>query len=101
METIVWKKEGSKGRRTTKNKMEKLNVRKFAVAWGVSCAIGVLLLGWVAIAGWGTEMVNVMSSVYIGYSPSFFGAIIGAVWAFFDGAIGGAIIAWIYNTAKK
>ena len=81
--------------------MEKLNVKKFAIAFGLSSAIGILLLGWMASAGWGLSMVNVVSSIYIGYGPSFFGAIVGAVWAFFDGAIGGAIVAWIYNMAKK
>ncbi len=81
--------------------MEKLNVKKFAVALGTSFAIGTLLLGWAAMSGWGTGMVDVMSSIYIGYGPSFVGAIIGAIWAFFDGAIGGAIVAWVYNIVKK
>ena len=81
--------------------MEKLNIKKFAVAFGLSWALGTLLLGWAAGTGWGAGMVNVMSSVYIGYGPSFVGGIIGGVWAFFDGAIGGAILAWIYNMAKK
>ncbi len=81
--------------------MEKLNVRKFAVALGFSWAIGTLVLGWAAMSGWGVSMVDALSSIYVGYGPTFLGAIIGAIWAFFDGAIGGAIIAWIYNIAKK
>ena len=47
--------------------------------------------------GWGKGIVEVMSSVYIGYSASFLGGIIGAVWGFADGLIGGAIFALIYN----
>ena len=32
-----------------------------------------------------------------GLCPTFLGGIIGAIWAFIDGAIAGAIIAWVYN----
>ena len=42
-------------------------------------------------------MVAVLSSVYIGYSPTFVGSITGAVWGFVDGFIGGVLIAWLYN----
>ncbi len=81
--------------------MEKLNVRKLAVSTGIVWAACVLFLGWVASSGWGVSMVSVISSLYVGYGPSFVGGIIGGVWAFFDGAIGGALIAWVYNMAKK
>lgn len=81
--------------------MEKLNVKKLAIATGSIWAVGVLILGWVAGSGWGMKFVEVLSSLYIGYGPSFWGAVIGGVWAFFDGAIGGALVAWVYNIAKK
>ncbi|MCL4403812.1 bacteriophage holin [Patescibacteria group bacterium] len=81
--------------------MEKLNVKKFAIACGVTWGLGVLLLGWLAGSGWGGQFVSLISSLYIGYGASFVGGIIGGVWAFFDGAVGGAILAWIYNMAKK
>ena len=77
--------------------MEKLNVKALAVGIGVLWAIYVLFIGWVAAFGWGTELVTVLSSLYIGYSASFVGGIIGGIWAFIDGAIAGAIIAWVYN----
>ena len=38
-----------------------------------------------------------LSSLYIGYALSFVGAISGAVWAFVEGLIGGALFAWLYN----
>ena len=77
--------------------MEKLNVKALAVGIGVLWAIYVLFIGWVAAFGWGKELVTVLSSLYIGYSASFVGGIIGGIWAFIDGAIAGAIIAWVYN----
>ena len=77
--------------------MAKLSVKGLAVGLGTSWAICVLLAGWASMFGWCTKFVDVMSSVYIGYTPTFFGGIIGGVWGFFDGAIGGLIIAVVYN----
>ncbi|MGR3310471.1 MAG: bacteriophage holin [Candidatus Brocadiales bacterium] len=77
--------------------MEKLNVKAMAGAIGITWGAGMLLLGWASIFGWGTKVVDVMSSVYIGFAPSFLGGIIGAIWGLVDGAIGGAIIALVYN----
>ena len=47
--------------------------------------------------GWGTNFLNTMSSVYLGSAPTFVGAVIAGIWAFTDGLIGGALIAWLYN----
>ncbi len=81
--------------------MEKLNVKALAVGLGASWAVCMLFVGWVSIFGWGTKFVEMMSSVYIGFTPTFLGGIIGAVWGFIDGAIGGAIIAVVYNAIAK
>jgi hypothetical protein len=69
--------------------MEKCNVKALAVAVGALWAIYVLLLGWIAAFGWGEDMVDLLSSLYIGYAPTFLGGIIGGIWAFIDGAIAG------------
>ncbi|MBW1982394.1 MAG: bacteriophage holin [Deltaproteobacteria bacterium] len=83
--------------------MEKLSVKGLAVGLGVSWATCMLFAGWASIFGWCTKFVEIMSSIYIGFKPSFLGGIIGAIWGFADGAIGGAIIAIVYNavTTKK
>jgi hypothetical protein len=81
--------------------MEKLNVKALAVGLGVAWAICLLFVGWASIFGWGTEFVEVMSSVYIGFASTFLGGIIGAIWGFIDGAIGGAIIALVYNAMVR
>ncbi len=81
--------------------MEKLSVKGLAIGLGAAWALCVLFIGWVAIFGWATNMVDVMSSVYIGFKPTFLGGIIGAAWGFVDGAIGGLVIALIYNAVAK
>ena len=70
---------------------------------GVILAVYAFLLG---LAGllfppWGIDLVTTMSSLYIGYAPTFLGSIIGAIWAFVDGFIAGVVIAWIYNKFQK
>jgi hypothetical protein len=42
-----------------------------------------------------------MASFYIGFKPTFLGGVIGAIWGFIDGAIGGVIIALVYNAIAR
>jgi hypothetical protein len=82
--------------------MEKLNVKASAIGLGISWAFCMLFVGWASIFGWGREFVEMMSSVYLGFTPTFLGGFTGAIWGFIDGAIVGAIIAVVYNvTAGK
>lgn len=75
-----------------------LGVISLGLAIGVTSAIAVFLLGIMAwLFGWGVEVASALSGLYIGYGPSFVGAIAGAVWAFVDGLILGVMIAWFYN----
>lgn len=75
-----------------------LGVVSFGLALGVTSAIFVFVLGVVAaFFGWGLQLAAALSSLYIGYGPTFVGAIAGAVWAFVDGLIAGVLIAWFYN----
>ena len=41
--------------------------------------------------------ITFLGRVYRGYNISAVGSVIGLVWAFIDGLIGGAIFAWLYN----
>ena len=81
--------------------MEKLNVRALAVGLGVSWSVCMLFVGWASMLGWGTGLVEVFSSLYIGFAPTVLGGVLGAIWGFIDGAIGGAIIALVYNAVAK
>ncbi len=76
----------------------KLAVVTFGLAFGFIWAFGAFLLGiMAALSGWGITIVEVLSSLYIGYSPTFVGSIAGAVWGFADGFIFAALVAWLYN----
>ena len=80
--------------------MNKLSVKGLALAGGVLWSFYTLLIGLAAwLFNWGTGLVSVMASLYIGFSPTLAGSLIGAAWAFIDGVIGGAVIAWVYNKA--
>lgn len=81
--------------------MNKLNAKALAIALGSAWGIGVLFIGWAGIFGWYTPFIEIMASAYIGFEPTFLGGIIGAAWGFADGAIGGLIIAIIYNAVLK
>jgi len=75
-----------------------LGVVSFGLALGVTFAIFVFLLGLSAtFLGWGVEMAQTLSSLYLGYGPTLVGTITGAVWAFVDGLVAGCLIAWFYN----
>ena len=80
-----------------KEKNLTLSVWGFGIALGIVWAIMMLFAGWVSIWGWGTMFVNTMSSVYVGYIPSFGGGIVGAIWGFVDGFTGGVLLAFFYN----
>ena len=75
-----------------------LGVISFGLATGITAAIFVFVLAIGAgLFDWGVPVVAVLSHLFIGYMPSFVGAIAGAVWAFVDGFVAGLLIAWLYN----
>lgn len=81
--------------------MNKLSVKAMAIAGGILWGFYMLFLGWAAFFGWGNALVEMMSSLYIGFTATLLGGVIGAAWGFADGAIAGAIIALVYNTVAK
>lgn len=76
----------------------KLNVKAFALACGLVWGFGIFLLTWWIIAFDGaTGEIPFIGQVYRGYKISPVGSILGLIWALADGAVGGAIFAWLYN----
>ena len=75
----------------------KLHPIKMGLASGIFFAIAFLLMGLISISGYGAELVNLMGTVYIGFKPTFWGSIIGAIYAFVDGFVIGGLITFIYN----
>jgi hypothetical protein len=77
--------------------MNKCQPLGLGIAIGVLWALYVGCLAITAMFGWGTALIAPLASLYIGYSASILGAIIGVIWAFIDGFVAGVVIAWIYN----
>ena len=76
----------------------KLNVKSFGLACGILWGLAILGLTWWIILFEGPlEEKNILTMVYRGYSLTPIGSVIGLVWGFFDGLIGGLIFAWLYN----
>lgn len=77
----------------------KLNVKAFTLAFSLFWGLGLFFLTWWIIAFDGaTGEITWIGRVYRGYSISPAGSFIGLAWALIDGAIGGFIFAWLYNT---
>ncbi len=81
--------------------MSKLNLKALAIAIGAAWSLCVFLAGLAASFGWCSGFVEVVGSIYIGYKPGLLGAVVGAAWAFFDGAIFGLIIGLVYNRFSR
>ena len=77
-----------------------LNVKAMALTFGILWA-GAFFLVAGAQQVWptyGVAFLELMDSVYPGYAPGGFGSVImGSLYAVVDGAIGGAVVAWLYN----
>ena len=80
----------------------RLSVRSMAFAggvmWGVLCMF-VVGLGNMMWSGFGQGLLDLAASIYPGYqaTPSIGQVLLGTLYGLLDGAIGGAIFAWLYN----
>jgi hypothetical protein len=76
----------------------KLNVKAFALTCAIIWGVGLFVLTWwIIIFGGATGEPTLIGRLYLGYCISPLGSLIGLVWAFVDGLVGGAIFAWLYN----
>jgi len=76
----------------------KFDVKAFALTCGLIWGLGLFFLTWWIIAFDGpTGEVTLIGRLYRGYTISAVGSLVGMIWAFFDGLIGGALFAWLYN----
>ncbi|MDG2395385.1 bacteriophage holin [Candidatus Thioglobus sp.] len=82
---------------------QKLDTKAVALALGVMWSLGVFFMSITALVteSYLHNMVDFLSTVYLGYSLSFSGVVTGMVWAFIDAAIGGWLLAWLYNKLAK
>jgi hypothetical protein len=80
----------------------KLDVKSIALTAGLFWGFGLLFITWWIIFFEGASgEITLIGKVYRGYNISFGGSLIGFVWAFIDGIIGGAIFAWLYNKISE
>ena len=78
----------------------KLSVKGFALACGITFALAMLAGGIMAMMwpDWGERFMNLAGALYPGVEGVAFGPVIVAtLYALVDGAIFGAIFAWLYN----
>ncbi len=76
---------------------KKLDPWALAASLGFTWMIGIVFLGVAAGLGWGEDLIPLISSIYLGFDTSAVGIVLGAIWAFVDGVIAGALLALFYN----
>ncbi len=82
--------------------MAKLDLKAFGLSLGIVWGFAMLSLGLINMGyHWGSGIVEVMSTLYIGYKSTVLGSITGGIWGFFDAGIGGVVVAWLYNKLVK
>ena len=80
----------------------KLSVKAFAltsgILWGALVCLATL---WLLMMGYDGQLISQLDHFYLGYSFSAVGAFVGLLWGFVDGAVCGAVFAWLYNKLAK
>ncbi len=79
-----------------------MSIRAFALTTGIFGAATMFFLSWwLILIGNAEGPATLFERVYIGYSFTPMGSVIGALWGFVDFGIAGAIFAWLYNKIKN
>lgn len=75
-----------------------VNAKNLGLAAGILWGISMFILTIAAVlTGYGTEWLELMGSIYMGYTISWMGSIVGLIYGFLDGFIGLYIFGWLYN----
>ena len=79
-----------------------MSIRSAGLTAGIFGAATMFLLAWwLMITGNVEGPVTLFERIYIGYSFTPMGSIIGAAWGFVDWGIAGVLFAWLYNLINK
>ena len=79
-----------------------MSVRSVALTMAIFGAGTMFLLAWLLILIGNAEgPTTLFERIYIGYSYTPLGSVIGAAYGFVDFGIAGAIFAWLYNWINK
>ena len=75
-----------------------ISVRSCGLTLGIFGAVSMFTLAWwLILIGNAEGPTTLFERVYIGYSFTPLGSVIGAAWGFVAWGIAGAIFAWLYN----
>ena len=75
-----------------------MSIQSFGLTTAIFGALSMFILTWWLIINGNAEgPITLFERIYIGYSFTPMGSIIGAVWGFVDLGIAGVIIAWLFN----
>lgn len=76
----------------------RLNLKALALSCGILWALCLFLVTLISlVTGYADALLEVVASIYPGYSVSALGLILGLIYAFVDGAIAALIFGWVYN----
>jgi hypothetical protein len=76
----------------------RFNVKALALTCGLWWGFGVFFFAWWIMLFEGQHAdAGMLGHIYRGFSITPLGSIIGLLWAFADGFVGGLIFAWLYN----
>ena len=79
-----------------------MSIRSVGLTTGIFGATTMFLLAWwLILTGNAEGPVTLFERIYIGYSFTPMGSVIGAAWGFVDFGIAGALFAWLYNLINK
>ncbi len=77
----------------------KLDVKAFAVTCGLLLGLGLFLATWwIILLDGPSDRMTFIGQIYRGYALNGVGSLVGLVWGLVDGAIGGTVFAWLYNS---
>lgn len=83
----------------------KLSVKGITFSSAITWGLAVLFVSVINLRSpsYGQAFLQLISSVYPGYHPvaTVGNVIVGTLYAIVDGAIGGAVFAWLYNAVAK
>jgi len=80
----------------------KINIKALALSMGIVAGLAVFLLTiWFLLLGYNGSFLAQLGSVYLGYSVSWFGSIVGFAYGFLDGVVFGALFGYLYNKFVK
>ena len=79
-----------------------MSIRSVGLTAGIFGAASMFFLAWWLILTGNVEgPVTLFERIYLGYSFTPMGSVIGAFWGFVDFGIAGALFAWLYNLINK